>query len=229
MLTKSEKVEKIKESFKKAKLDATILGETIGLSASSITPQVILETSRKLVKLNKREVEPDDRDNLKYAKFLGLEDFIEENIRKDAGKLQNKAKMKIRQKKNLSWLQPGFFSPQVRSTIVGNPMMQTVSEGNCADGLDISHKISKLGPGGISSTQSIPDESRKLHPSSFGLIDPFRISESLDIGVTHRAARNVMKGSDNKLYRPMINTKTGKTEMVDHETLLSSKVGFPDE
>lgn len=227
MVTPSEKLQKVKEWLSKTKLDASVTQQTIGLASSVLNPDVFLEATKKLIKINKLEVEPDNRDDLKFMSFHGMEDFVKEHIDKDAGRLQNIAKQKMQQKKNLSWLHTGFFSPQVKSVVIGNQLSQHIEGHNPMDNYDVSHKVTKLGQGGIPSTDSVPDESREVNSTYFGLLDPFRVSETLSVGVDHRFAYNVVKGRDNKLYRLVLD-KDKKPVWVDHETLLNSKVEIPN-
>lgn len=228
IISKQEQIDKIKEWLKKSELDAGVLNQTLGGRYDHITPQMLLQASKKLIRINKQEIPPDDRDNLKYSKFLGIEDFVKEKIEKDAGGYQKKAKMKLQQKRNLGWLHASFFTPQVRSVIIGNSLTNNVDGINPLEHFDNSHRVTKLGEGGIASVEAVPDESRQVNTSSFGFFDPLHISESEKVGVTNYIAANVVKGKDNKLYRIMKNEKTGKLEWVDHETLLNSKVGIPD-
>lgn len=226
-ITKQEKIAKIKDWLSKTEFDADVNEATLGKKETSLTTNALLLASAKLIKVNKREVEPDDRDNLKYSKFLGLENAVEEHVMKDAGKLQKKAKLKIQQKKNLSWLQPGFFSSQIRSTIIGNSLAQNMEGINPIEHFDVSHRVTKMGEGGISSSDSIPAESRQINDSSFGFFDPLHIPESTNIGVTSYVTDGVVLGRDGKLYRIMKN-KEGKLVWVDHMTLLNSKVLVPE-
>lgn len=212
----------------KAKLDSGVVQQTLNMTTDHVNPKVLLEASKKLIKINKLEQEPDNRDDIQFANFLGLEDFVQEHIEKDAGKIQQKAKLKMQQKKDLSWLHAGFFSPQIRSIVIGGSnLAQHVDGHNPIDNFDVSHKVTKLGEGGIPSVDAVPDESRQVNSTYFGFFDPFRISETKTVGVDHRFAQNVVKGKDKKLYR-LVKDKEGKTVWVDHETLLKSKVEIPD-
>lgn len=229
MLTPEEKADKIKEWLKKTRLDSDVVKQTLGIDSNSINTSVLLEASKKLLKINKLEVEPDNRDDLRFNTFHGLEDFVKEHIEKDAGRFQQKAKLKMQQKKNLTWLHSGFFSPQLRSIISGGSQLAQNIEGhNPVDNYDVSTKVTKLGEGGISGgVEAVPDESRAVNSSYFGFLDPFRISETKTVGVDHRFAHNVIKGRDNKIYRLVLN-KEGKPVWVSHEELLNSKVHIPD-
>ena len=225
-LTRPEKVSKIKQWLNQTKLDSHIVKQNIGVIDEHISPNVLLASSAKLIKINKKEAEPDDRDNLKFSRFMGIEDFVEEHVARDANRLQQKAAFKMQTKKNLSWLNPGFFSPQIRSVIIGNSLAQNVDGINPMEHWDNSHRVTKMGPGGIPSTDAIPPESRNVAPSSFGFFDPVHIMESEKIGVTNFINHNVAKGEDGKLYRVM-KTKDG-LKWMDHETVLEKQVKIPE-
>lgn len=227
MVTKSEKINLMKDWLTKTKLDSEVLGRTLHVADSSITTNVLLTASAKLIKVNKGEVEPDDRDNLRFSKFLGMEDFVAEHITKDAGKLQRKASYKMQQKRNLSWLSAGFFTPQVRSVVIGNALSQNVDGINPLEHWDNSHRVTKLGPGGIESSDAIPAESRQVNTSSFGFFDPVHIMESDKVGVTNYMTHNVVKGRDNKLYRVMKDAK-GQLKWLHHEEILDRQVLVPE-
>lgn len=227
MLTKTEKVKLLKDWLAKTKLDSEVLGRTLNVKDSNISANVLLVASAKLIKVNKREVEPDDRDNLRFSKFLGIEDYVAEHITKDAGKLQRKASQKMQQKRNLSWLSAGFFTPQVRSVVIGNALSQNVDGINPIEHWDNSHRVTKLGPGGIESIDAVPVESRQVNTSSFGFFDPVHIMESDKVGVTNYMTSGVVKGRDNKLYRVMKDAK-GVLKWVDHEEVLDRQAVIPE-
>ena len=226
MLTTGEKAQELKDWMKKTVLDPNVVKQTLGTEHNALSPQVLLDASKKLIKINKLEVEPDNRDDLRYNTFHGFEDYVTEHIEKDAGKIQSRAKMKMQQKKDLSWLHSGFFSPQIRSIIIGSSLTQNIEGHNPIDNYDVATKVTKLGPGGIPSLDAVPYESRMVNSSYFGLLDPFRISETSAVGTDHRFANNVIKGRDQKIYRLVLD-RDKRPKWIDHETLLNSKVEIP--
>ena len=227
LLSKKEKVEKIKEYMANIRLDVGVMGKTVGISVNRITPQVLLQTTSKLLKVYSREIAPDDRDNLSFSKFLGAEDYVKEHIEHDAGKIQMKAKIKLRQKRNLSWLHSGFFTPQIKSVFVGNALSQNIEGVNPMEQYMLAHKVTKMGDGGIGSTESIPDSSRGVNESQFGLMDPIQTVEATTIGVVNFFAKNCRKGDDGKLYR-LVEDSHGKKVWIDHQTFLESVVEVPE-
>jgi DNA-directed RNA polymerase beta subunit len=226
--TKQEKINKLKEYFKNMKLDASVMGRTLGSPTTFVTPQIMLDASAKLLKIYGRQADPDDRDNLVFSKFMGPEDHVKEHIEHDAGKIQFKAKSKLRQKRNLSWLHAGFFSPQVKSVFVGNALSQNIEGVNPMEQYMLAHKVTKMGEGGIGSTQAIPETSREVNESQFGLLDPIQTVEANTIGVVNFFVNNTRKGADGKLYRQVIDNATNKPVWIDHQEFLSSTIEIPE-
>lgn len=227
-LTKQEKITKLKEYMKNMKLDASVMGQTVGSPVSYLSPQTILDASAKLLKVFSRQTEPDDRDNMLFSKFLGPEDYMQEHIEHDAGKLQMKAKAKIRQKRNLSWMHAGFFTPQIKSIYVGNALAQNIEGVNPMEQYMLAHKVTKMGEGGIGSDQAIPDSSRQVNESQFGLVDPIQTVEANTIGVVNFFVNNSRKGADGKIYRQVIDNSTNKPVWIDHQEFLTSTIDIPE-
>jgi DNA-directed RNA polymerase beta subunit len=227
-VSKQEKITKLKEILKAMKLDAGVMGRTLSSNSGNVTPQVMLAASEKLIAVFSRQTPPDDRDNVVFSKFLGTEDYIKEHIEHDAGKVQLKAKNKLRQKRNLSWLHAGFFTPQIKSVFVGNALAQNIEGVNPMEQYMLAHKVTKMGEGGIGSTEAIPDSSREVNESQFGLMDPIQTVEATTIGVVNFFAHNTRKGLDGKLYRQVINNATGKPVWIDHQEFLSSTIDVPE-
>jgi len=227
-LSKQEKITKLKEYLKNIKLDASVMNKTMGSPITSVSPQLMLDASKKLVGVYSGKVEADDRDNVMFSKFLGAEDYIKEHIEHDAGKLQFKAKSKLRQKRNLSWLHAGFFTPQIKSVFVGNSLAQNIEGVNPMEQYMLAHKVTKMGMGGIGSTEAIPESSREVNESQFGLLDPIQTVEATTIGVVNFFVHNMRKGADGKIYREVIDNSTGKHVWIDHQEFLSSTVDIPE-
>jgi len=226
-LSKQEKTDALKAWLAKTFVDPVVTKQTLGEALSSVSARTLLVASTKLLKINRKEVDPDDRDNLRYSTFLGLEDFIKDHIEKDAAGLRKKAGFKMQQRKNLTWLSPSFFTPQIKSVVIGNSLSNNVDGINPMEHFDNAHRVTKMGEGGIAGSESIPKESRQINTSSFGFFDPLHIAESDKVGVTQYFASNTVKGRDNKLYK-LVKDKQGKNCWVDHETLLNSRVRIPE-
>lgn len=226
-ITKSEKEQVLKDWFAKSVLDPDVMKATLGHPYTSITPRSLLVASVKLLNINRGKAEVDQRDSILFSSFLGLEDQIHEHINKDSGGIQKNAAKKLEAKKNLSWLHHGYFTPQVKSVIVGNSLTSNVDGINPMEHVDNSFKITKVGEGGIQDDNAIPKESRQIVESSFGFIDPVHVNEAFRIGISQYMTTNTLKGKDRKLYK-LVKDKDGKLCWVDHEKLLNSVVKIPE-
>jgi hypothetical protein len=145
-----------------------------------VTPNLMLAASQKLLGLQRGEEEPDDRDSLSNQQFFGPEDFFRERIERDAGGIAKKILWNSTNRGKLASVGSGALTPQLRSVILNSGLGMPLEEINPLDYLDQQYRVTRLGDGGISSTDAIPDESRAVHPSQFGFIDPVRGPECFD-------------------------------------------------
>lgn len=106
--------------------------------------------------------------------------------------------------------------------------MNSLEETNPSEILDQMTRITRLGEGGISG-DAVPLESRAVHPSQYGIVDPVRTPESGSAGVDTRLAYGTMKGSDGKTYSPFIDARSGQKVMKTPQELATSIIAFPGE
>lgn len=105
----------------------------------------------------------------------------------------------------------------------------SLTEVNPIDILDQLTRVSRLGEGGIGSSDSVPNEARNVQPSQVGFVDFVRGPESNSIGVDARFALGTYRGADNQLYRDVINARTGKPDRISARTAVHSVFAFPGE
>jgi len=79
------------------------------------------------------------------------------------------------------------------------------------------------------SLDAVPEEARVVQPSHFGFVDPSRAPESARMGLDSRIAHGALRGSDGQVHAPMLDLKTGKTELVSAAQAVKSVVAFPGE
>jgi hypothetical protein len=68
---------------------------------------------------------------------------------------------------------------------------------------------------------------RLVQPSYFGFVDGIRTQEKSP-GITGYLTKNVMKGTDGKLYQKFYNARTGKEEYVSSVRAAKSVVTTPE-
>ena len=93
---------------------------------------------------------------------------------------------------------------------------------------DKTTAVSRLGEGGIPSTDAIPKEARSVQPSMFGYVDPVRTPESGKVGVDTYMARGARKGRDGKLYSQFMDARTGKLVYKTPIDVADMTIGFPN-
>ena len=222
-------VDELKAVFDKMALDPEVVRDTLGHPYERVSPEVVLKATSKLVGISKGEADTDDRDNIAYQMVMGPEDLFAERVRKDAGRLGRNLLWKATFRRNLDPIvNTDARTKQLQSVLLNSGLGMPLEETNPADILDQLQRISRMGEGGIPSSDSIPDESRAVQPSYVGFIDPVRTSESMRAGVDNRLAYNTFKGEDGQLYSPMIN-RHGKSVMVPSTQAARAVIAFPGE
>ena len=219
---------KLREMFNKMELDDVVTARTLGKPYKNLSVDAMVDSTRKILAVHKRETEPDDRDSMAYQMIYGPEDFFSEKMR-SAYKVMNPMLWKATFKNNLSGLAPNFLGKHINSAILTSGLGQPSEEVNSAEILGQLTRMSRLGEGGIPSLDAVPDEARSVQPSHFGYVDPLLTPESLKVGVDSRLAANTMKGKNGKVYAKFIDVKTGEGVWRTPQDMADSVIAFPRE
>lgn len=218
----------IAAEFAKIELDPEVTKRTLGQPYERMTPEVILATTKKLLALNRKEADPDDRDSLAYQSVVGPEDLLSERFTKDKATLRQLL-WKATAKKSLDHIPTGVFNKALNAALIGSGLGSSLEEINPAEIFDHQTRVTRLGEGGIGSLDAVPQESRSVQPSHLGFVDFLRTPESGKVGVDMRFSRGAMKGSDGKIYTPVTNMQTGATEYKTPQELADMPIAFPGE
>lgn len=142
----------------KMELDENTTEQTLGRRVRSVSPQLITDVTRRLIAINRKEQETDDRDSLAFQQLLGPEELFAERVDRDAGDIARRALWKSTFRGNLKNMVPGVMSPQLRSLISKSGLAQTLEEINPLEVHDQLLKVTRMGEGGMTSADSVPDE-----------------------------------------------------------------------
>lgn len=225
-LSPEEAKTRLSEIFNRMRLDPVTTRRTMGKAYDHVDGQTLLDSTNRILRVNRDEEDGDDRDDLPFQSFHAPEDFFAEHVEKDAQQLIRQAYWRMKNGKNVP---DNFFTKQLQSVLLGSGVAAPLQEINPIELLDARHKIIRLGEGGIGSTQAVSREARGVQPSHFGFIDPIRAPESDKIGLDMRLAQGVVRGSDGLLYAQVRNAKTGQNEYLSTENFLNKPVAFPGE
>ena len=207
--------------FEASTIDAASEKAPVGLDS-------LLKASKKLLAINRGEVDPDERDSMRFKRVYNTDDLIAERVRMDAGKLRNSLMYKLNNIKSLKYFPSGAFDSYATGHIVGSPLSLPSEEVNPIFNLDQQSRVIVFGQGGISSAEAITEDSQNVHPSQFGVIDVVVGPESEKIGVDARLASMTRIGKkDGKLYTMLKDRKTGKKVWMTPDEIEDQIVSFP--
>lgn len=173
------KIKEIATEFSKTEFDEEVTKRTLGKPYKQLTPDVIMDITKKLIAVNRKEAESDDRDSMAFQQVYGPEDLIAERFTKDKSALRQLL-WKATAKKSLDHIPSGVFNKAINAALIGSGLGSSLEEINPAEIFDHQTRVTRLGEGGIGSMDAIPAESRSVQPSHFGFIDYLRTPECYD-------------------------------------------------
>jgi len=228
--TDREKMEAIRDSLQRIKLDPDVMEATLGERFDHLNKDVLLKSTKKLIGISRGEEESDDRDNMAFQEIYGPEDIFEERLARDSGSFRRMLlnNLTFRHGGNIEKLPAGALSKQIDGAILTSGLGGNPEEINQLEIFDKAYSLTKLGQGGVPSIQSVPDESRNVHPSQRAYIDPARTPESTRVGVDTYLATAARKGADRQLYAPVLD-RNGQEKMLRPKDLLRSTVAIASE
>ena len=224
------KIKAIATEFNKTEFDEEVTRRTLGKPYKNLTPDAILDITKKLIAVNRKEADSDDRDSMAFQSVFGPEDLLAERFVKDRSVLRQLL-WKATAKKSLDHIPTGVFNKSIQAALLGSGLGSSLEEINPAEIFDHQTRVTRLGEGGIGSMDAIPAESRSVQPSHFGFIDYLRTPESGKVGVDMRFAAGARKSGKNlhTFVIPVRNAQTGKTEYKTPQELTDIPLMFPGE
>lgn len=229
-LDELSKIKEIATEFSKTEFDEEVTKRTLGKPYKQLTPDVIMDITKKLIAVNRKEADSDDRDSMVFQQVFGPEDLIAERFTKDKSTLRQLL-WKATAKKSLDHIPSGVFNKAITAALIGSGLGSSLEEINPAEIFDHQTRVTRLGEGGIGSIDAIPAESRSVQPSHFGFIDYLRTPESGKVGVDMRFAAGARKSPDNihTFVVPVKEVGTGNTVYKTPQDLAEEPLVFPGE
>jgi DNA-directed RNA polymerase subunit beta len=218
----------IRAAFDKLELDPEVTSHTLGKPYEKLTPDAVLDSMTKLLKIQRGEAEEDDRDAMPFQRIMGPEDLFADRIKRAKGLLSSLL-WKATFTGNLQKLPAAPADKLLRGTLLDSGLGAVLQEIGPPEVLDYSYRVSRMGEGGIPSSDSVPETARDLMPSYAGYIDPGLSPESDRIGVDNRLAINTKKDDQGRLYAEFTNAQTGQHEWHSPQEIADKTVSFPGE
>lgn len=187
----------------------------------------ILSATTKLLRVNRGEDEPDDRESLAWKRAVTPDARLKERITMDSEKTARQLMKHLARRKSLDAVSPYAFNAYGEGLFQGTPLAAPSEEINPMMLAEAARRITQMGAGGIGSDNAITMEMQAVNPSEFGFISPVEGPESSRAGIDNRLAFGTMIGSDGRIYQKMRNTHTGQVEWVTPRELITKRVAPP--
>lgn len=202
---------------------------TLGKSFDKVTPELLLRSSDKLIKVSKNEEEPDERDALEFKNVFSVEDLISARINAKAREAKFKIKNNLNSKDSISDIySKEILNKPIRSFMTQSSLSTSSDQTNPLAMVNAMTRVTPMGEGGISSLDIITTSMRSVSDSHAGALDPTQTPESKRIGINLNLTGSA-RVEDREIKVPLIDIKTGKesykTKLETHE----SYVAFPDQ
>lgn len=188
----------------------------------------LLASTRKLLAVNRGQDQPDERSIPAFAKVYPMHKLMRERIRFDEGKIRRNVLRMLANRRNLSPIHPRVFDSYHKEIITKNPLTTPIEETNPLQLLGQQRRITHMGPGGIGSHDAVTPELQSLNANEFGYYSILEGPESSSAGVDVRLAWGAKLGPDGRMYRPLLNKRTGKEEWVSPEMLHGKFLQLPE-
>ena len=227
----------LRDSLSQTTLDPETTHATLGKGVTAVTPETLLLTLQKLVKVHRGDLPEDNRDSLQFKTVQNLPNFLKTKFDKEHDTVRAV-------KRNLTFglekMDPN--NPRIKSAIPNKPwskvyssylqsssLISTPSETNPIESLENVGKVTVLGPeeGGISSPRGVPMAARNIDPSNLGILDPSRTPESGNAGIDQRFSISARKDDKGRLYAK-VKDLNGKETYLSAQEMMSNVVGFRD-
>ncbi len=217
--------------FDSAPLDPEVSLVTLGKPHATLSPDVLVASSRELLLTHRKERQPDDKDSLLFKSVHSVEDFLPEMMGKSGKAIGRRLKTRLDMKKNTKVgdvLAPATFAKPLEAAFTRTALSATTDQTNPIDMLSAQHGVTVMGEGGIQSEHAITTTTRSLHPSHLGFIDPVHTPESSMVGVSLHLPIGVTKDG-NALKTQVLDAKSKKRTTLDNGKFWNATVAFADQ
>lgn len=163
----------------RGKLDPEVSELTLGARHEHPTPDVILHATKKVLAVA-NGAPGDVRDSLAFQSFHGPEDFFHERLARDQVGGARDLLWKASKSGKLDAFKSGLLTPNIHALFRGSGLAHALEDISPYESHDLRQSVTRLGEGGISSTQAVSRDARGIQPTYFGVIDSLRAPECYD-------------------------------------------------
>ena len=216
----------------RGELDKESTKETLGKAYGFVTPEMILDSIKKLILVFEGKVSADDKDSMVFKRIVSVETMLAEEVKESFGKLKQSIRHRLNNPKILTidgvlGVGGAFIGSPMRNFITSsessrmseeyNPMMMTMTR----------YLLTPMGRGGVGDTRALDSKTKSIHGSQLGFVDPIVSPEGASVGVTLGLTDNAYVDENGKPAIRVLNPKTKKREIVSLAELWKKRVAYP--
>lgn len=204
---------------------------TIGTQSKHVDSKYLLNSSKKLINVLRKEEEPDNRDDLIYKDVFSVNDIFDDLLDRmgKTHKLDWRPRRKMQSMDSIDKIvNRNDVNKSIKQIFTTSDLSRYADQTNPLANEMNHFTTTLLGEGGISSSDLVTDEAKELQPAHASFLDPNHTPESFSGGVTLYLANDTKK--DHKtLKTKVINLKTGAYEWLSPIEMHDIPVAFPGE
>ena len=121
---------------------------------------------------------------------------------------------------------PQYMTTTFKNYITASKLARMPEEYNPLQVHMASRLLTPLGEGGIGTDRALGEDDKAIHPSQLGFIDPVVSPEGAKTGITLAVTSNAYVSEDGEPAIAVINTKTGRKEVVPIAILWDKKLAI---
>lgn len=221
----------LREYFQETEIDRDTTKETLGKGFSRVTSDLIMTSAEKLLKVQRGEEEPDNRNAPMFKRFYGPEDQLEAKLqhRNTQLPISFRVRGRIDNKKDIrSIVNNRTFDDPVTKFFTEGSLSNATEQNNPLSILGEANKTTVLGEGGIPSDRGVPEDARSLEPSSLHFHDPVQTPESSRVGITLHVGIDTER-EDKTIKTKVREINTNRNRALSPEQAFRSTIAFPDQ
>jgi len=218
----------VRDALSSLTMDPDTTKITLGKSYRQVTPELLLQASKRALSVSRGNSEPDDRDSLKFKNLIGIDDHLAFSVKKFGQYKTRSLKNAVDRHDRVDLAVRGnMFHWPIRGFFTGSPLSQLGEQTNPVDMIRSSMRSTILGEAG-SAYALEHSEAKAVNPSHVAFIDPLDTPEGQNVGVNLQLAMGLMKDGTTP-RTTLYNTRTKKYENVDPTVFETSVVAMPDQ
>jgi DNA-directed RNA polymerase subunit beta' len=223
-----EALTNVRQYLDSTRMDPSVNKITLGNEYDRVSPEALLSSSSKLLKVMRGEEAEDERDSLLFKQLYTVDEQLQQFFAKNTQNALRNLKYRTDNKESVrEIISPDTYTEPIRKFFTTGDLSNPSPQTNPVEMVSEWKKTTVTGTGGIQSEHAVTFKTRDVHPSHFGFLDPLHTPEGHKVGVTLSLGLGVSKiGKD---IKTTIIYPNGKEENVTPIEFYNMKIGFPDQ